>query len=63
MKEVYVRKDEIGEIGKFFKKDLISIDELISLIEDLDAKVDILRKKIEDMEQIKEQEYEDRYEV
>lgn len=51
MNEVYILKDELNSwISKYFNKDLISIDDLISCIEDLDEEVDRLKEQIEDKE-------------
>lgn len=51
MNEVYILKDELNSwISKYFNKDLISIDDLISCIEDLDEEVDELREQLEDKE-------------
>lgn len=58
MKEIYIKKDELNEIvAKYFKKDLISIEDLTSTIEDLSYEIDRLKEKIEDIEQDKEDNY------
>lgn len=58
MNNVYVKKENLGEIvEKHFNKDLISIDDLIGLIEELDYHIDRLEEKINDIEQ----EIEDNY--
>jgi hypothetical protein len=58
MNEVYIKKEDLGEIvEKHFNKDLISIDDLIGLIEELDYHIDRLEEEIED----KEQDIEDNY--
>lgn len=58
MNEVYILKDELNSwISKYFNKDLISIDDLISCIEDLDEEIDRLKDKIEDLEQDIEDNY------
>ena len=46
MEQVFIRKN-----------DLISIDDLIGVIEELDEEVEQLKEKIEDMEQDLEQNY------
>ena len=52
MENVYIRKDELNKwVAKYFNKDLISVDDLIGVIEDLDGEVDSLKEKIEEMEQ------------
>ena len=51
MNEVYILKDELNSwISKYFNKDLISVDDLISCIEDLDEEIDELREQLEDKE-------------
>jgi bacterioferritin (cytochrome b1) len=51
MNKVYILKDELNSwISKCFNKDLISIDDLISCIEDLDEEIDELREQLEDKE-------------
>lgn len=58
MNNVYVKKENLGEIvEKHFNKDLISIDDLIGLIEELDYHIDRLEEEINDIEQ----EIEDNY--
>lgn len=53
MGDVYIKKDELNRwIVKYYpNKDLISIDDLIGVIEDLDNEIEHLKEKIEDMEQ------------
>ena len=56
MKEVYIRKEDVNKwIGKYFEKqDLISVDDLISCIENLDDKIDYLEEKIRNLEEVEE---------
>ena len=50
MKEVYILKSDLNEwIAKYFKKDLISIDDLLTVIEDLDSEIERLNDKIKDL--------------
>ena len=52
MEEVYVKKESLGRwVAKYFNKDIISINDLISVIEDLDDEVDNWKEKYEDLEQ------------
>ena len=45
MKEVYILKSDLNEwIAKYFKKDLISIDDLLAVIEDFDYQVEHLQE-------------------
>lgn len=58
MKDVFIKKEELNEwVAKYFNKDLISVDDLISVIEDLDGEIDRLKEKIEDIEQNIEDNY------
>ena len=59
MNNVYIKKEDVNKwIGKYFEKqDLISIDDLIGVIEDLDSEVERLKEKIEDIEQDIEDNY------
>ena len=58
MKEVYVKKQELGEIvSKYYSKDLISIEELVATIEELDYEIKTLEERIEDIEQDIEDNY------
>ena len=51
MNKVYILKDELNSwISKYFNKDLISVDDLISCIEDLDEEIDELKEVIETKE-------------
>ena len=53
MNNVYIKTTELNSwITKYFpNKDLISIDDLIGCIEDLDSEITKLLEQIEDMEQ------------
>ena len=58
MNNVFIKKEELNEwLRKYFKGDLISIDDMISVMEDLDSEIDRLKEKIEDIEQDKEDNY------
>lgn len=58
MDNIYIKKDNLGTwIAKYFKQDLISIDDLIGCIEDLDEEIDSLKDKIEELEQDIEDNY------
>lgn len=51
MEEVYILKKDLNEwIGKYFTKDLISIDDLLATIEDLDGEVEHLKEELEHKE-------------
>lgn len=54
----YIQKDSLNKwVAKHFNKDLISVDDLIGCIEDLDNEVENLKEKIEDMERDIEENY------
>lgn len=63
MKELYINIKDLNEsytkdyFEKKFKKDLVSVDELISLIEDLISEKDELQEKLEYLEQDIEDNY------
>ena len=59
MDNVYIKTQDVNKwIGKYFpNKDLISIDDLIGCIEDLDSEVERLKEKYEDLEQDLEDNY------
>ena len=45
---VYIKKEELNEwIAKYFKNDLISIDDMLGVIEDLDGQVNHLKEELE----------------
>lgn len=52
MNEIYIKKEDVNRwIGKFFEnKDLISIDDLIAVIEDLDGDLESLKEKYEELD-------------
>ena len=57
MEQVYINLKDMNEcftkryLQETFKKDLVSVDELIGLIEDLKGDYDEAQEKIEDLEQ------------
>lgn len=63
MDNVYIRKEDVNKwIGKFFDKDLISVDDLICVIEDLDSDVENLELKIRELENKEDEDWdEDKY--
>lgn len=59
MNNVYIKKEELNSwISKYFVQDLISIDNLISVIEDLISEIERYEEKIKDLEQDIEENYE-----
>ena len=59
MDNVYIKKDDLNRwIGKYFpNKDLISIDDLLSTIEELDADYEHLKEEFDDFKQNVEDNY------
>lgn len=58
MNNVFIKKEELNEwLRKYFNGDLISINDMISVMEDLVGEIDRLKEKIEDIEQDKEENY------
>lgn len=59
MKDIYIKKEDLDSwISKYFVQDLISIDNLISVIEDLISEIERYEEKIKDLEQDIEENYE-----
>ena len=53
MNEVYIDMRKENEwVRKYFYTDFVSIDSLISCIEDLDTKIDRYKKQQEDVEEV-----------
>ena len=52
MEQVFIKKVDLNKwIAKYFpNQDLISIEELLGVIEELDSEVDRLKEKISDLE-------------
>ena len=59
MDDIYVKKEDLNRwVAKYFpNKDLISVEDLITCIENLDDKVSDLENEIEDMKQDIEDNY------
>ena len=59
MDEIYIKKEDVERwIGKYFpNKELISVDDLIACIEDLDSKIQSLKEDYEELEQQIEDNY------
>lgn len=52
MDQVFIKKEELNYwIAKYFKGDLISIEDMLAIIEDLDGEVDILKEELNRYEQ------------
>lgn len=52
MNELYIKVEDLGYIGKYFKgKDIITVDRLIAQIEDLDAELEAVKEEYEDLQE------------
>lgn len=58
MKDVYIKKEDLDSwISKYFIQDLISVDDLVSIIEDLSSELRIATDKIQELENDIEENY------
>jgi len=58
MNEVYIKVEDLGTLSKHFKnKDIITLVEFISEMENLDADIESLKEQIEDTERDIEDNY------
>lgn len=59
MDNVFIKKEELNEwTQKHFKEDLVSVNDLIRVIEDLDNEVDRVKEEYEDYKQMIKDNYE-----
>ncbi len=59
MDNIFIKKEELNEwTQKHFKEDLVSVDDLIRVIEDLDNEVDRVKEEYEDYKQMIKDNYE-----
>lgn len=59
MEDIYVDIRNANDwIKKYFNSDFVSVDQLISCIEDLDSEVEVLKEQIEEYEKTEEERYE-----
>lgn len=53
MDQVYIKKNDLSEwTQKYFKEDLVSVDDLIRVIEDLDNELDRVKEEFDDYKQM-----------
>lgn len=53
MDQVYIKKNDLSEwTQKYFKEDLVSVDDLIRVIEDLDNEIDRVKEEFDDYKQM-----------
>lgn len=58
MDNIFIKKNELTEwTQKYFKEDLISVDDLIRVIEDLDNEIDRVKEEFDDYKQMVEDNY------
>ena len=52
MDQIFIKKEELNSwIAKYFKGDLVSIEDMLGVIEDLDGEIDILKEELNRYEQ------------
>ena len=53
MDNVFIKKNELSEwTQKYFKEELVSVDDLIRVIEDLDNEIEDVKEKYKDYKQM-----------
>lgn len=53
MDQVYIKKNDLSEwTQKYFKEELVSVDDLIRVIEDLDNEIDRVKEEFDDYKQM-----------
>lgn len=58
MDQVYIKKTDLSEwTQKYFKEDLVSVDDLIRVIEDLNNEVDSIKEEFNDYKRMVEDNY------
>ena len=58
MKNVFIKREELNKwIAKYFKEDLVSIDDILRVLEDLEFELDSLKEEFEDYKQMVEDNY------
>ena len=58
MENVYIKREELNKwIAKYFKEDLVSIDDILRVLEDLEFELDSLKEEFEDYKQMVEDNY------
>ena len=51
MDDIYIKTNELNcWVANYFDKDLISVSELIGVIEDLDSEINILKEKYNELD-------------
>ena len=58
MEKVFIKREELNKwIAKYFKEDLVSIDDILRVLEDLEFELDSLKEEFEDYKQMVEDNY------
>lgn len=58
MENVFIKREELNKwIAKYFKEDLVSIDDILRVLEDLEFELDSLKEEFEDYKQMVEDNY------
>lgn len=53
MENVFIKREELNKwIAKYFKEDLVSIDDILRVLEDLDNELDRVKEEFEDYKQM-----------
>ena len=49
MENVFIKREELNKwIAKYFKEDLVSIDDILRVLEDLDNEIDRVKEEFDD---------------
>lgn len=58
MENVFIKREELNKwIAKYFKEDLVSIDDILRVLEDLEFELDSLKEEFDDYKQMVEDNY------
>ena len=58
MENVFIKREELNKwIAKYFKEDLVSIEDILRVLEDLEFELDSLKEEFEDYKQMVEDNY------
>lgn len=53
MENVFIKREELNKwIAKYFKEDLVSIDDILRVLEDLEFELDNLKEEFDDYKQM-----------
>ena len=58
MENVFIKREELNKwIAKYFKEDLVSIDDILRVLEDLEFELDSIKEEFEDYKRMVEDNY------